>query len=495
MRYNERMKQIIERGLTLFSRPWPFVGLMSGLALIARSIYLTKADVWHDEAFSAMIIQEPIGDIIARTINDVHPPFYYIVLHLWEGLFGSSVIALRGFSVVCGIATIILLYYLLRKIASENVARLATFFAAIGPFLVRYSDEMRMYSLAALLAVAATYLLVLALSSSNRRRYIWWSLYGLVVAAGIYTQYFFILLIPVHIVYALYTHKWSIVKLISNRGWWLGNLIGAGLFLPWLPSMIGQLSRVQQGFWIPPTALDTIPNTISHFVTYDNALTPIFGYTLLVGLVLSPLLLPKKHRPNAWLLVGWLVVPIVAVTLLSLNRPVYLDRYFTYSSPAFYALLALAIISLKPIIKWQRELLVIAVSLSFIIGIMTVGAVATHKMGHGAAVVNQEYQQGDAIVSAELYTYFDFSYYNRTGTTARLLSDEPFGKYGEYSLLSDKPTIRIAKLSDISAPRVWVIGKTGDHDYFTTMIPHPWQLVTQFEGGDTAIRLYKNTTQ
>lgn len=477
------------------AKPWPFIGLISGLALIARSVFLTKADVWHDEAFSAMIIREPIGDIVARTINDVHPPFYYIVLHLWQTLFGSSVVALRGFSVVCGVATVVLLYFLLRKLTTERIARLGAVFAALGPFLVRYSDEMRMYSLAALLAVAATYLLVLALQSRSQRRWLLWIGYGLTVAAGLYTQYFFVFLVVVHVVYALSVHRWKLGQLLRSGGWWLGNLLAGGLFLLWLPTMLAQLSRVQQGFWIPPLSLETIPNTFSYFVLYSTTLTPILGYCLVAAIVIIPLVLMKKQqRPAVWLLAGWLLAPVMAVVLLSFNRPVYIDRYFTYSAPAFYALLAMTLCALKFKRKWQYPVLVVGVLGLFVSGIQAVGAAATHQMGHGAAVVNQQYRPGDAIVSAELYTYFDFSYYNQTGATVRLLSPEPFGRYGEYSLLSDKPHIRAAALTDIDAPRIWVVGKTGEHDYFTTDIPSWWRpSSTRFEGGDTVIQLYDNT--
>lgn len=485
------MHNTIRRLLQIFSRPLPFMGLLAVISLVARSIFLTKADIWHDEGFSAMIINEPVSAIVARTVNDVHPPFYYVVLHFWQNMFGSSVISLRGFSVVCGIATVVFLYMLLRKLTSEKVAKLGTFFAAIGPFLVRYSDEMRMYSLAALLAVIATYLLVTALQSRDRRQRLWWTAYGLTVAAGIYTQYFFVLLVPVHVAYALYTHKWSLAHLVRDKGWWLGNLLAGGLFVFWLPTMIAQLSRVQQGFWIPPVSIESIPNTISYFMTYTTMLTPVLGYTLLAGLALSPLLLAKRERANAWLLVGWLVFPILVVFLLSINRPVFIDRYFTYSAPAFYALLALAVVNIRFKESWHRLVAVLLISIMLIQGIASVGAVANHQMNHEASIVNRGFREGDAIVSAELYTYFDFSYYNRTGEPVLLLSSNPFGEYGEYSLLSDKPELRVANLSDIDAPRVWLVGKTGEHDYYTTLIPENWQLIHNSTAGDSALRLYE----
>lgn len=169
------------------------------LAVHARLLYLTKADIWHDEGYTAALVKQPIGDILSITITDVHPPLYYIIMHVWQLLFGGSAESLRGFSVVCGVATVALLFFLLQKLFSKKIAVLGTIFAAIGPFLVRYSNEARMYALAALIALAATYVFIQAID--HKKQKCWWLLYGALVAAGIYTQYFLALIIPVHFIY------------------------------------------------------------------------------------------------------------------------------------------------------------------------------------------------------------------------------------------------------------------------------------------------------
>ena len=479
----------------LLARPLPFIFILAALSTVVRSIFLTKADIWHDEGYSTAIINYPLGEIITRTINDVHPPLYYLVLSVWQDIFGNSVVSLRGFSVVCGVLAVVFLYMLMRRIFPEKIAKLAGLFAAIGPFLVRYSDEARMYSLAALLAVLSTYLLVVALESTKKSRYLWWVGYGVAISAGIYTQYFFIFLVIPHLIYALDIHKWNFTKLLKNKGWWLDNILGAGLFLPWLPHMLAQTSRVQGGFWIPPMDLGSISRTISHFVTYNNDIATVFGYSLIVLMIFVPFMAVsklKKYNRSTILLIGWLIIPILAVAALSLVRHVYIDRYFTYSAPAFYALAAVVIFSIRSKKNpWIRPVTAVAVVVLFAIGIGNVAQVATHQMGSVAATVNRNYRPGDAVISAELYTYFDFSYYNKTGTEPQLLSEKPFGRYGEMSLLHDKPQLRIESLSEIKNDRVWLIGKIGEKDYFTTMTPDNWTLISTREAGDSAVRLYR----
>ena len=491
------MKNFFDRIVRFFDKPLPFIGLLIVLATSLRSLFMTKAAIWHDEGYSTAIINYPLGEIITRTINDVHPPFYYILLHIWQSIFGSSIVSLRGLSVVLGVMTIVVLYLLMRRLFSEKVAKLTGIFAAFGPFLIRYSDEVRMYALAALLAVLATYLLVIAISKTTKQRYWWWGGYALIIALGLYTQYFFIFIIPAHIIYTLAIHKWQIKRLLADKGWWLGNLLAAGMFLPWLPVMLAQTSRVQQGFWIPPVNLGSIPNTISNFMTYDNTIAILFGYCLLVAIVIVPLIFAlksKKYLESTLLLVGWLILPIIFVALLSLGRPVYIDRYFTYSAPAFYALIALTISSIRTKKwKWIQPTLIVLTLATFTIGLVNVAAAATHQMNRVVNVVNREFRPGDTIVSAELYTFFDFSYYNQTGAEVKLLSSKPFGKYGEMSLLYDKPHLRVASLSDINSERVWLVGKTGEHSYFSEEIPANWRLISQTEASDSAARLYEIT--
>ena len=484
--------------------------IMTGVGFIARNIYLTKASIWHDEGYTTMIINLPPSDIIATTANDVHPPLYYLLLHYWQVLFGSSEAALRGFSVACGLATIIVLYFLLRKLFSEKTARLAVVFTSLAPFLVRYSEEARPYALAALIAVIATYLFVLAL---ERKKYWLWGLYGLAIAAGLYTQYYLALLVPAHVVYAWFAmgaSKASFLKLLRLPGLWFGGIICIAFFSPWLPSLIAQVTRVNSGFWIPPVDWHTIPNALSSFMAYShttNILASFIGYDLAsslgsIEIILAVLFVwyairlagkqPSK-RAAIWLLLSWCLLPMLIIVLLSLKRPVFMDRYFVFVAPAFYALLAVYIAETKfsPRKWWANTALTLATFAVLITGIGAVGAAATHQMGTIGGVVTNNYRPGDVIVSAELYTFFDFSYYNHTGAPVKLLSANEFGAYGEWSLLKGREHLRVAHLHDIQASRVWLVGKTGEHDYYETDTPSTWRLINTWQAGDSAVRLYE----
>src|SRR4051812_3457417 len=62
--------------------------------------------IWHDEAFSALLIRYPWHEMFQRLAVDVHPPMYYIALRLWHYAFGDTVMSLRGFSVFFGVLSV-----------------------------------------------------------------------------------------------------------------------------------------------------------------------------------------------------------------------------------------------------------------------------------------------------------------------------------------------------------------------------------------------------
>jgi hypothetical protein len=109
-------------------------------------------------------------------------------------------------------------------------------------------------------------------------------------------------------------------------------------------------------------------------------------------------------------------------------------------------------------------------------------------------VVDSGFQPGDEVVSGELYTFFDFSYYNHTGATLRLLAPGGVNGYGESSLIYDRADqIVVHSLSDVhpASGRVWLVGKTGPHDYYDQS-PANWQPIgPKQEHGYTAVQLYQ----
>ncbi len=440
--------------------------------------------------------QSPV-QIIARTGRDVHPPLYYLTLHYWLKLFGTSEAAARSLSAVFMLVTVILIYLIMKRLFSAKAASLAAIFTALGPFLVRYSQEARMYAMVAFLATLATFFLVYALDKGQPR---WYYLYGLTIAAALYTHYYTVFVIAAHWLYVLYLEfAGNRSKPLQQIHWWLANVMALALFAPWLPVAYHQFTRVQQAFWIQPISSLTLPHTLSQFFAFTNndwaGRWEIAATAALGGVVIWALWRGLRAKSSGLaLIVLFTFVGPLAVMALSLRRPIYVDRYFVFAAVGFYALLAALIVSAKGrLMDKIRPAIALALCLVFAFGIKNVYAQSNHQMRTVAKVVNERFQPGDIVISGELYTYFDFSYYNHTGQVAKLLAPGGVNGYGESSLLYDRADqIVVKSYASIHPPshHIWIVGKTGPHDYFAH-IPANWTAVgPHFEAGYVAAQEY-----
>lgn len=128
------------------------------LGLLLRFIAINQS-LWLDEAIGALVVKHQtfIQILTEFPKHDNHPPLYYLALKAWTDLFGYSEIALRSLSVAFGVGMIFFIYKI-GKIISPKLGTLAAILLATSPFAIYYSQEARMYPMAAFLAAAAFYL-------------------------------------------------------------------------------------------------------------------------------------------------------------------------------------------------------------------------------------------------------------------------------------------------------------------------------------------------
>ncbi len=192
------------------------------LATFTRFHLLPAQSFWNDEGNSARLSERSIPAIIEGTASDIHPPFYYLALRGWRELVGETEFGLRSLSAFAGVIAVAVVMALGRRGAGEKgrkgagergsrhlVGRqesslvtssddrsrhsslaVAGLLAALNPALVYYSQETRMYALLALLAALSAWVLLVWLGGA-RRPLLWMVAYTLLLAAGLYTHYFF----------------------------------------------------------------------------------------------------------------------------------------------------------------------------------------------------------------------------------------------------------------------------------------------------------------
>src|SRR3989338_8379072 len=127
-----------------------FVGVLV-VGTVARVLWIGAESLRLDEAQSIWQASHSMEFIRTYMLKNVHLPLHNSLLHIWMTYFGSGEIAVRMFAVIPGILGIPALYLLAREFLKKEWALLAMAIAALSPFWIWYSREIRMYSLLALI--------------------------------------------------------------------------------------------------------------------------------------------------------------------------------------------------------------------------------------------------------------------------------------------------------------------------------------------------------
>jgi hypothetical protein len=249
--------------------------LLLAVGLVARLPGLGR-DLWYDEALSLFdargtealatrIIPNgpeftgemfiPAGSwrdsLLAVSRAEFTPPLYYLLLRLWMTLFGESNRALRWLSVIIGLAAILAVFLLGRKLFDERVGLAAAGVLAVLPLHVQYSQEIRAYPMMVLLLALASWAFwsgYQAIGRHEERKY--WALYAGLMAASLYTHYFAPGGLIAHGLFALVQPRPVRLALVKRLA--LVTVAVVILFAPWLASSY-LANQVQMLKYQPPS--------------------------------------------------------------------------------------------------------------------------------------------------------------------------------------------------------------------------------------------------
>ncbi len=360
--------------------PWHYAAalLILGLAFSLRLYHLDFQSIWWDEGHSIFVASQPIPQIPTLPAMDVHPPAYFVLLHLWLGLAGQSEFALRYLSVLFSVLTVALLWRFAHAILRSNYPPcsprlalcagsplLAALLAALSPLYVAYSQEVRSYAMITFLTLASTFFLWRIFFLDHRRRTI--VTYVFLTVLCLYTHYFTIFLLIFHnlawLVWTVPGNKNRTERVVT----WIASQLGILLlFAPQLllalhqvtsytnpnlspPSLTGFILRSWQAYTVGLT-MDPLP------AAWGMALiAAVFILTLLFQLrsIFEPTNWPAEAKapyrqpsnlPTSFLfLLAWLLLPLTAYFIVLQRQPSFEPRYLILVTPALFLLLALSL--------------------------------------------------------------------------------------------------------------------------------------------------------
>jgi len=426
------IKQTLARLLHLSRPSWVeryfIVILISGAiltALISLSIGLAQS-VWFDEAYSIMLAKQQAGELLRLTGLDTHPPLYYLLLKAWAGLFGWSELALRSLSVLAAGGAVVMAGLLVKRLFGVRAALIALPFVVLAPFLLRYGFEVRMYSLASLIGIAATYSLVSALSAHGRKQWTLYGLYAVLVALGVYTLYYLALLWIAHVVWLLWL--WRREKRSLAKAPWLLAFGGSVLlFLPWLPTFI---SQVGNGALAPISQAMTLENLMG-IVSFGFVYQPVWQLTAAVSLLVLFVIvtvsyvvirafktIEKRQLPYLMLLAMYILVPVAVLTIVSLARPMYVERYLAHVLIGGMLLIGVSAAVVLPKATRTMRAAILMLPVIMLVGIGHLVQVGNYNfqrlqkpMVDQVAMELDRCKDGATILAADPYVAIELAYY------------------------------------------------------------------------------------
>jgi len=326
------------------------------LAAALRLYNLGAESLWNDELATVSITR--FGPFAPQTWNaiahDVHPPGYYFLIAAWQLVFGDSEGSLRLPSALAGIAFCWALYAFARRYLSPAIAIVAIYISAVSPFLIKYSQEARAYSLVCLLVtwVADTWLRLCVPEQTQsaaevRRRS---AIAGGAFAAASYAHYSGLiaasLIVGLIGAYSLATRR-SVLPRLRNA-----LLFALALYAPWAPWLVGHLAKGGLSFLRPPQLADALG--------YPGNILPTEVWIALAGMAaFSALALHRARARGTRLppaattlprtlivsfLVCWAVLTIVLVYVKSrISTPIFNERNLIVVAPPILLLAAVGV--------------------------------------------------------------------------------------------------------------------------------------------------------
>lgn len=351
-------------------------------------VYLTQS-LWRDEAFSYVFAKHSVIDIIRLAPEDFNPPLYYLLLHFWMRFFGDTEAAMRLLSFVFHVLACYVIYKFISKVINQRVGFLALILMFFNPMLLYFSYEARMYAMLEFFSAASMYWFYF-------KKWGWWFLASLM---GLYTHLFFLFVV--------------FVQFICKREYWQ-RFVGLGFFyIPWIPVIFSSIVRGSKGFWVNKIDLQLILSAVGNiFTSYEGTPGGLWKITAVISLLIilaSIFVLKKKRDEFTKISTVWLYVPLLLIILISLWKPLFVNRYLIFLViPIIFILARIIEIAKKNGVVVFLMLLLSEISVFLYLG----PYYRKVDIRESVRKASMQMENNDILVSKTPLTFFEVNYYS-----------------------------------------------------------------------------------
>ncbi len=421
------------------------------LSLVLRLYNLKGESLYLDEIYS--LERSKLGP--SKLYDVSYRPLYFFMMHYWIKLLGTSEIALRLPAMLFGVLAVFVLYKISYLLFDEKIAGLSALILALSEFHVWQSQDVRMYSLLALLAGLSIYFFLLLVKERNTLPVIIGYITSSILLLFTHPFGVFVLIVQNAFFLTLLLHKGSDLK-TSLKGWIFQQVILFISFLPLLRGYLGKASGIQSGEGLSWLAKPTAATLLIVFNEYSGHVLLFLLFIVVICLYFYGMKERSEEKeatrgekigekigkedllnPRTWIDLGarneklyllclWILLPNLLPFLASwVWKPIYgPPKYTIAASLGFYVLIALSISRLD-----RKKLKVIFIALIIVLGAFNLGVYYAEpdkeQWEETVDYVEENAESEDLVVFNAGFTRLCFDYYSeREDLTKRAFPNE-----------------------------------------------------------------------
>ena len=451
------------------------IGLVSAVMLVLGVWGLARRNTMgNDEIvtrYASTLSLGQLAHLLEHT--DIYHGFYYVLMHPWVTVFGTTPSAIRVPSVIAMTVAAGLTVHVVRRLTGSTWAGVfAGLVMALTPEMSFYAQTAREYATIVAVVLCATLALMRAIEAelagqADRRR---WILYGALITLCGYLNELTLMVLAAHLATVLLARPG---KQVFKR-WFITGAIGAFLVLP---VVIGSIHQDSAASWI------TRPSVHDLGILFHDYFGSVSWVAACLFLCAVAAVLPDGHPP--WWRRSGFSLPSVGAPLLVLpagllivesvvGHPLYVDRYVLYGE-AGAAMLAGA--GLYRIGRWladraggrvDQRAVIAATGIIACVGVLVFQLTPQHRArtpltrqfdyGDPAFYIGAHARPGDGVLFFNsFYRKAELGYpqqFRDTADFAMSVSPQKSGTLNGF----DKPFSVVGPLM-LTYQRIWVVGR------------------------------------
>lgn len=440
---------------------WPLLIIFGFMHLTSN---IGHEGLWFDESYSAAIINHSFADIISIAAEDSHPPLYFMALKVFSMIFGRTESALRLFSVIGVLALALLGAGPIRRAFDKFTGVIYSLLVVIIPMSLSIGQDARMYTWAAFFVTGTVVYGYLAARDGKKADFIFLAIFSV---ASAYIHYYALLAATIaNVLLFLYILKFTEKK--RRYGYFASAAVAVACYIPWVVTLVSQISRVSKDFWIPEVNANTVWDALlfpfqAKFDSGFPFIVPSFAGAvifILAGLWVSMKNKDKKGILSAFAVLVYVLTLAAAIVVSVVVRPIFVTRYIFPVVGLFLLSMSYGITRMK-----YKDFSIFAVAIILFFSLIPYTKINMNY--YNGPIKELKYFMSENIKPDDIFIHYDehtlgiFSYYYPEHKHLLCLEEGVHGFSG-YGAFSPVGTAGSDVASFIEGhDNIWVIGRAG----------------------------------